>query len=189
MFFAVTGMLAACSSSTTSDAGSDGGCISVPANLPSALDAPSGVHPFIEVYGSGTQNYTCVLTDAGSAAWGAAVPAAQLQECDATGADVGMHSAGPTWTWTSDNSDFVGNKPAGTSAASPDDPVNDIPWLLLPKKAGTDAGTLGPALYVQRVNTSGGVIFPDAGCDEGAADAGYTVSVPYHANYIFYEAD
>ena len=39
-----------------------------------------------------------------------------------------------------------------------DNPGIDAPWLLLPKKAGSDAGVLGPAAFVQRLHTKGGAV-------------------------------
>ncbi|MBS2030683.1 MAG: DUF3455 domain-containing protein [Deltaproteobacteria bacterium] len=165
----------------------------MPANIPDALDAGPNVHPAIQVFGQGTQNYTCVLVDAGTPvpAWSAAVPEANLYECDADGgALVGTHFGGPTWQWDFDGSTFVGDKPHGTSVASPDDPPTDVAWLLLPRKGGSDAGVMSTIVYAQRVSTVGGQVGnQDAGCDFAAADAGLVVKVPYSATYIFYESN
>ncbi len=161
-------------------------CHPVPANLPVTLAVQSGEALALELYATGTQNYACGVNDAGVAAWRPAVPVAQLHRCDASGALVGTHSAGPTWTWTADSSSFVGDKTALVGAPSPEDPRQDIPWLLLPRKGIPETGTLGRMKYVQRVKTAGGVILPGAGCNLRAADAGLTVAVPYHATYLFY---
>jgi hypothetical protein len=202
MVSAVGGLaLAACGSTTGGgmSGGTTGGyvagqpdpsCISVPFGIPAALDAGPDVHVGIQVYGSGTQNYTCGLVDAGLAGWGAAVPEANLYQCGPDGGQVGTHFAGPTWEWTADSSTFVGNKPTDVSVASPDDAGSDIPWLLLPKKSGTDAGVMGAVAYASRIETVGGqVALSDAGCDLAAADAGLVVKIPYNATYIFYYQD
>lgn len=196
MFSAVGGLALAACGSTTASNGTTGGnpvgqpdpsCISVPSGIPAALDAGPDVHVGIQVYGSGTQNYTCGLVDAGVAGWGAAVPDAMLFQCGPDGGQVGTHFAGPTWEWTADSSTFVGNKPTDVSVPSPDDAGVDIPWLLLPKKSGTDAGVMGAVAYAERIETAGGqVALSDAGCDLAAADAGLVVKIPYNATYIFY---
>lgn len=201
MFSAVGGLaLAACGSTTgggttgggtTGSAGQpDPSCISVPSGIPAALDAGPGVHVGIQVYGTGTQNYTCGLIDAGVAGWGAAVPDAKLFQCGPDGGQVGTHFAGPTWEWTADSSTFVGNKPTDVSVISPADAGVDIAWLLLPKKSGTDAGVMGAVAYAERIETAGGqVALSDAGCDLAAADAGLVVQIPYSATYLFYYQD
>lgn len=196
----MTGLaLAACGSSGGNGTGTttgglmgqpDPSCISVPSGIPAALDAGPGVHVGIQVFGQGTQNYTCTLVDAGLAGWSAAVPAANLYQCGPDGGQVGTHFGGPTWEWTADSSTFEGNKPTDISVASPDDPTSDIPWLLLPKKSGTDAGVMGAVIYAERVETVGGqAALSDAGCDLAGVDAGLVVKVPYTATYLFYYQD
>ena len=168
----------------------DPSCVSVPAGIPAALDGGPGVHVGIQAFGQGTQNYTCTLVDAGVAGWSAAVPEANLYQCGADGGQVATHFAGPTWEWTADSSTFEGNKPTDISVASPDDPTSDIPWLLLPKKSGTDAGVMGAVMYAERIQTVGGqAVLSDAGCDLAGADAGLVVKVPYTATYLFYYQD
>jgi hypothetical protein len=183
---ALASLVMASTGSSPKPGGEAASCVSVPEKLPAKLVAREGLRPALEVYASGTQTYTCALTDAGVPAWSGAVPSAELRACDVRGPVVGTHSAGPTWAWV-DGSQFVGDKSAANAAPSPDDPVHDVAWLAIPKKTSSD-GALGRMVFVQRVNTSGGVIFPDAGCDLTAANGGRKAVVPYHANYIFYEA-
>jgi hypothetical protein len=173
-----------CGSSNGPDDGGDGGCITIPANLPSAIAAPATVHPVLQVFASGTQDYVCEATDAGTFAWTFIAPEAILYQCDSSGAEVGRHFAGPTWHWNADGSELVGNGATAAKAASPDDPVNDIPWLLLPKKSASASGYFSAFVYTQRVNTVGGAA-PSTGC--GASSVGADAGVPYHSNYIFYE--
>jgi hypothetical protein len=165
----------------------DPGCFSRLAELPVALRPGTAGAPLLQVSARGTQNYSCVVLDGGPA-WSPAVPDAVLYACQTNGGGVGTHFAGPTWRWNGDGSTFVGSKSAGfVSLPSPDDPAHDVPWLLLPRKAGSDAGILAGARFVQRVGTVGGVAADaDAGCDRAAAAAGLTVQVPYRATYIFY---
>jgi Protein of unknown function (DUF3455) len=157
------------------------------ATSPALLYPGAGMIPYLQVIGRGTQTYTCALSDAG-AAWSAGVPDAILEGPD--GRPVGTHFEGPTWKWTADESLFVGSRAAAegfVAAPSPDDAGIDIPWLLLPRKAGTDAGVMGSARFVQRVNTRGGAVSNQPlGCDLAAA--GRRVAVPYSATYIFYES-
>ncbi len=146
---------------------------SAPVDAVSTLYVP-GAEPFLQVLARGTQNYTCLLGDGGPA-WGPAVPDAILYDAD--GGAVGKHFAGPTWVWTADQSSFVGSKVAAegfASIPSPDDAGVDVPWLRLPRKNGTkaagEAGMLGSATFVQRVNTQGGVVTNQAlGCDACSA--------------------
>src|SRR5581483_4692777 len=105
-----------------------------------------GAEPYLKVRAQGTQSYACLQSDGGPA-WGPAVPEAMLYDLQ-DGGLVGRHligSAGPTWEWTADHSFFVGSKSivdGFASAPSPDDAGADLPWLLLPRKTGSDAGVL-----------------------------------------------
>jgi hypothetical protein len=169
-------------------------CLTLPAGIPAALDAGSGVHPAMRLFARGNQGYRCLLMD-GGAAWSGAVPEAQLllpgPDCGPDGGLVGDHSAGPTWSWTADRSSFVGDKATAISVPSPN--RAGVPWLLLHRKPGNDAnaaGVLGAMKLVARLDTLGGVATQqDAGCNLAAADAGLHVEVPYRATYVFYGAD
>ena len=184
--------LAACHPSSTPERPDAGIPFSSPppASTPPSLYAGPGATPFLQVLARGTQTYTCVFTDGGSAAWGAAVPDATLDAALPGGGAVGRHFAGPTWEWAADKSTFVGSKVAAegfASIPSPDDAGANVPWLLLPRKTGTDGGMLAPATFVQRLNTQGGMVTNQPlGCDAAAADAGRVVRVPYRATYVFY---
>ena len=172
----------------------DAGAVQVspspPASAPPTLYAGPGAVPYLQLLARGTQNYTCLFADGGGAAWGPAVPEATLYDPD--GGTVGRHFGGPTWEWTADQSSFVGSKVVAdgfASIPSPDDAGVDVPWLLLPRKVGTDAGMLGPAIFVQRLKTEGGVVTNQpSSCDAVAADGGRTVKVPYRATYVFYRS-
>jgi hypothetical protein len=161
--------------------------IAAPKNLPEALKAPAGVHPMMKLHAKGAQLYACKEADAGSYAWGLVAPQAELFPTGpAKVGAVGEHFAGPSWRWKADQSEFVGNGAQAVKAPAPDNAKGNIPWLLVPKKGGTDGGVFGAVTYIQRVNTRGGVA-PSDGCSAAtlSADAG----VSYEADYIFYAND
>ena len=63
-----------------------------------------------------------------------------------------------------------------------------IPWLLL-RVTGSESGptmgeTMTSTMFIQRVNTVGGVA-PAAGC-RGTSDVGNRALVPYTTDYVFY---
>jgi hypothetical protein len=155
----------------------------VPRNIPDAVKAAPGLRAQLRLHARGSQIYACKQTAPGSYGWQLVGPKADLfASDDAKAAVVGQHSAGPTWRWAADGSQFVGEAPAALKSPSPDDPARNIPWLLIPKKSGTD-GRLGGFTHVQRVNTRGGVA-PATGC--GADSLSASVNIPYEADYIFY---
>ena len=158
--------------------------------VPPALQ-PSGMGPYFWLTARGTQNYKCAFADAGSAAWSAAVPEAVLYY-PGTEKVFGRHFAGPTWEKDDDQSAFAGSKAATdgfVALPSPEDAGFDIPWLLVPKKSASDGGVFAPALFIQRLDTEGGLVTnqPQA-CDAKAADAGLSVKVPYRAKYVLLRA-
>jgi Protein of unknown function (DUF3455) len=146
-----------------------------PPNLPEVLRVPAGAKPTARFHATGAQVYTCVATD-GKYGWVLARPDATLR--DASGAVVGTHGAGPTWT-SKDGSSVVGKKleqaPAPVAGA--------VPWLLLRATSTSGAGQFGAVSFVQRVDTKGGTAAA-AGCD--ATHAGAETRASYSADYYFY---
>lgn len=161
------------------------GCSTAPvaaSSVPAAIEAPSTVGPVLRWYARGTQNYTCTARPDGGAEWKLSAPEATLHTSAEAGApQVGTHGGGPTWV-ANDGSRFVGDG-AAAKKTSPD--PSAVPWLLVPKKEGDAAGTLGGVEYVQRVDTVGGLP-PATGCNP--ATVGATVPIPYSATYVFYRA-
>jgi hypothetical protein len=146
--------------------------------VPAAIQIPStdSVSVLFSVFASGTQNYTC-----SGGAWSSAVPEATLYAgADATAPMIGQHFAGPEWFFT-DSSYVIGDKPNIIKAAAPN-PTTDIPWLLVPVASTSATGLLANVVFVQRVNTSGGV--ESNTCD--ASNDGAVDKVPYTANYFFF---
>jgi hypothetical protein len=94
----------------------------------------------------------------------------------------------PAWQHSGDTSAIW-----GAVAASSTDPnyvaAGAIPWLLL-RVVGSAAGptggtTLTGTLFIQRVNTQGGVA-PATGC-KSAQDIGKKALVTYTTDYVFYK--
>ena len=114
----------------------------------------------------GTQNYSCTVTDAGTA-WTFVGPSAALNDCN--GVLIGHHmvsdggTAFPEWIETSDGTYVVGHKLA---AFTPDGGAGSVPWLLLQGVQHGGTGTLSQAEYIQRLYTDGGIA-PGPGCDAG----------------------
>jgi hypothetical protein len=174
-------------SPTGTDA-SDGGCPASWAATPSFDPSltPDGGSVIFHAAANGTQDYTCenLIDDAGTDAntfWVFTGPEANLADC--TGTQVGSHfasDAGPTrpeWQ-TTDGTFVIAKKTASFDAGS-----GSIPWLLLQEVSTGGTGTLSKTLWVQRLNTDGGIT-PAGGAN--LCDAGATQKVPYTADYYFY---
>jgi hypothetical protein len=161
-----------------------------PAAAPSGVPAPLAVPDasaaqLLSVHARGAQVYACspaAPPDGGAPgadaayAWTLDGPDATLT--DASGASVGTHTKGPTWTHA-DGSSVV----AAVVAKSPSPDPGAVPWLLLKVSSSHGAGVLAGARFVQRLDTTGGVA-PPGGCD--AAHAGTKVRVDYTARYVFW---
>ncbi|MEU9170642.1 DUF3455 domain-containing protein [Streptomyces sp. NPDC048420] len=139
-----------------------------PVKAPAALKVPDG-NKLTGVYAArGTQTYTC--TDG---AWKLLEPAATL--ADGRGRTVALHSRGPVWVSTVDGSAVN----AAAIATSPK--TGTIPELLLQATATRGTGVFGGVSYIQRLNTTGGVV------PAGACTGTDQVGVQYTATYAFYK--
>lgn len=145
------------------------------------VQPPAGNMPHIlghVLTGAGTQTYTCTSSDT----WGtSSTPDAILT--DDHGKQIIHHTAGPMWTSLQDGSSVTG---AVFYKDTMDAQPGAIPWLLLQAVStapGPDGGDrLTSITWIQRVNTAGGIA-PTGSCTPGA-----TQSVPYTADYYFYQA-
>ena len=94
-----------------------------------------------------------------------------------------IHFAGPTWQHKD------GSSVVGQVVAPPRRSTGAIPWLLLSAKS-TAPGPFGDKLvkttYIQRINTTGGVIPAAETCN--ATTAGTQAEVAYTADYVFWKA-
>lgn len=143
-----------------------------------ATAAPAGAVVVTTVIGSGVQIYACQVQDE-KPQWVFQSPAADLFDPQ-TRQRVGVHAAGPSWTWA-DGSALTGTVKA--KQASPD--VNAIPWLLLEVHSTGSDGMLSHVAWVRRSETQAGQA-PATGCD--ASQVGTKINVPYQARYTFYRA-
>jgi hypothetical protein len=157
------------------------GSVAQPAlpEVPKAIAIPPGYKLLFKVEARGMQIYKAVEAKPGKVEWVLEAPLADL--LDEKGAKAGWHYDGPSWEAT-DGSKVVRDKAEEVKSAPAPKPQEDIPWLLLKVKAeeGKD-GAFSPALYIQRLQTSGGKAPADA-----PRRAGTKVGVPYKAVYYFY---
>jgi hypothetical protein len=139
--------------------------------VPGAIAVPQGNELYLEAHAVGVQIYSCNGT-----AWSLSGPRADLY--DRRGKKLGTHFAGPTWQ-TKDGSKVVAARVSGVNV----DPTA-VDWLLL-SATSTTPGKLGKTTYIQRVNTTGGLVPPAADCHAGTA--GTTKEIPYTADYRFFK--
>ena len=148
--------------------------------VPSEIAVPAGNKLFLVGHAQGDQIYRCNATATGYS-WRFVAPRADLYGDN--GKLIATHFRGPTWQAT-DGSTAVGTLVRPAPVVDP----TAIPWLLLSAKgtAGPDGDRLAGTTFIQRINTTGGLI-PAA--DECNADtAGTEKSVPYTADYYFWKA-
>jgi hypothetical protein len=150
-----------------------------PSAVPADIAVAEGNKLFLDAHAVGVQIYSCDATASGYG-WTFVAPRANLYD---HGKLIATHFAGPTWQ-AKDGSQVVGKRVAGVNV----DPTA-IDWLLL-SAASTAPGQHGDRLarttFIQRVNTTGGLI-PAAG-DCNATTVGTRAEVPYTADYRFWEA-
>jgi Protein of unknown function (DUF3455) len=168
----------------------------VPPPVPNTLEVPAGNQVFLEGHAVGTQNYSCLPTDA-SVAWTFFGPQATLFDDEDRQLITHFLSPNPdehgtaraTWQDSRDTSSVWAM--AIASASDPDVvETGAIPWLLL-QRVGAEPGPTGGdrltrTTFIQRLNTAGGVA-PSAGCAR-STDVGQRALVPYTADYFFYKA-
>jgi hypothetical protein len=163
--------------------------------VPTAIEAPAGHKVYLKAYAAGTQNYVCL-----SSGWTFLGPQATLfvtfqwiqgevrQQIATHFLSPNPSEGGtprPTWQSSIDTSTVWGK-----AKASSDDPnyvaAGAIPWLLV-EITGSQRGPMSGSLlsqttFIQRVNTSGGVM-PKTACNVGSI-----ALVPYTTDYYFFKA-
>ena len=145
----------------------------LPAPLCDRVQVEAGNKVAFHVYARGVQIYRWNGT-----AWVFVAPVATLfADADFHG-QVGIHYAGPTWESNS-GSKVVARR---VSDCTPDSSA--IAWLKLQTVSTNGPGIFSSVTYVQRVNTTGGLVpsTPGTMMDEA-------VEVPYTAEYYFYRAE
>jgi Protein of unknown function (DUF3455) len=147
------------------------------AQIPSDIAVPEGNKLHLKAHAVGIQIYSC-----NGSAWTFVAPRADL--LDRRGKLLGTHFAGPTWQ-AKDGSKVVGARAGGVNV----DPTA-IDWLLLSATSTAEGPRRGDLLadttFIQRVNTTGGLIPPAADCHAGTA--GTVKEIPYTADYHFWKA-
>jgi Protein of unknown function (DUF3455) len=145
----------------------------------SAIAVEAGNKVFLVGHAVGDQIYRCNAV-AGGFAWRLRAPSADLY--DDRGRIIVTHFGGPSWRAT-DGSTVVGKREAGV-------PVDGtIDWLRLSATPTADSpqdGRLTGTTFIQRINTTGGVIPPAGECNAGTVDT--EKAVPYTADYYFWKA-
>lgn len=143
----------------------------------SSIRAPEGSTLAFHVYARGVQVYRW---NANTSTWDFVAPVAHLFAEENYFGEVGSHYVGPTWESKS-GSKIEARRVLGTGC-TPD--PNAIAWLLLKKHRTEGAGIFAKVAYVQRVNTTGGLVPSDPGTSDGELK-----EVPYTAEYYFYRAE
>ncbi len=170
--------------------------------VPSEIQVPTGNTAFLRGHAVGTQNYICMPSTSGYS-WKFAGPQATLfitfkwmngevrQQITTHFLSMNPSEGGiPRATWQSSlDTSAVWAKAIATSSDPGFVAPDAIPWLLL-QVVGSQAGpaggtTLNPTTFIQRIETTGGIM-PSTGCSE-AMNAGAMVFVPYTAEYLFYK--
>ena len=137
------------------------------------VQVETGNRVAFHVYARGVQIYRW-----DGASWVFVAPVATLFADANYHGQVGIHYAGPTWESNS-GSKVVAKR---SFDCAPDSSA--IPWLLLQTVSTSGPGIFSSVSYVQRVNTTGGLIPATPG-----SLVGESVEVPYTAEYYFYRAE
>jgi hypothetical protein len=149
-------------------------------DVPKAIALPAGHALLLRREANGVQIYKAVERTPGVLEWVLEGPLAELT--DGKGARAGWHYEGPAWE-ALDGSKVVRDPAEDVKSTPAPKPRDDIPWLLLKVKVDGDRqGAFSPAVYIQRVQTSGGKAPPEA-----PKRAGTKIGVPYKAVYLFYQ--
>jgi hypothetical protein len=165
-----------------------------PPPVPADIQVPAGNRAFLVGHAEGTQNYMC-LPSGNAVAWKLLGPQATLFDDDWKQISTHFASVNPaepagtplraTWQHSRDTSGVWATMIKQVPGAP-----NAIAWLLLrtfPGYVGKTGGRkLTATTYIQRVNTTGGVM-PATGCAV-PSDIGKLEVIPYTADYYFYKA-
>ena len=152
-------------------------------SIPYPIRVPSSSRPIWHTYAKGVQVYVCTQDprDSTNYIWTFKEPRANLYADTGYRQLVGQHyfDAGKNPTWAADD----GSKVSGMKvqqANSPDSTA--IPWILLQATVRSGNGTLGRAMFIQRIRTKGG----KAPATGDRQSKGQSIEVTYTAEYVFY---
>jgi hypothetical protein len=141
----------------------------------SSIQVEEGNKVSFHAYAKGVQIYRW---NADTAKWDFIAPVATLYAEPSFHGQVGTHYIGPKWESTS-GSKVEGRRVLGTGC-SPD--PNAIAWLLLSRFDSSGPGIFEKVTFIQRVNTTGGMVPTAPGTTPGEI-----VEVAYTAEYYFYK--
>ena len=143
----------------------------------SSIRVPEGNKLAFHAYARGVQVYRW---NANTATWDFVAPVANLFAEENYFGEVGNHYIGPTWESKS-GSKVEGRRVPGTGC-TPD--TTAIAWLLLSRYQTSGSGIFSSVTYIQRVNTTGGLVPSGPGTTNGELR-----EVPYTAEYYFYRSN
>ena len=179
-----------------------GGGLTAPP-VPANIQVPVGNTLVLKGQAEGTQNYICLPSVSGFS-WTFFSPQATLfLKFKWFGGDIRQQiithflspnpaeNGTPRATWQSSlDTSAVWAKSLESSSDPNFVAAGAIPWLLLQvvgsQRGPTGGDMLAHTTFVQRLNTSGGVV-PSTGCSQ-SPNVGTTALVPYTADYFFYKA-
>lgn len=142
-----------------------------------SIRAPEGNKLAFHVYAKGVQIYKWNLI---TQKWDLLAPQAGLFAEENYFGEVGSHYGGPTWESKS-GSKVEGRRVLGTGCTP--DPTA-IAWLLLKQIRTEGSGIFSKVTFIQRVNTTGGLVPSTPGTFDGEIkESAYT------AEYYFYRAE
>jgi len=168
-----------------------------PPPVPDGLEAPPQTELFLIGHGVGTQNYVCAPSASG-VAFALFTPEATLFTDRDRQLTTHFFSPNPveggtiraTWQDSRDTS-AVWAQATHQSTDAAFVAKGAVAWLALQVVGASDGPTGGDTLtktiFIQRLNTAGGVA-PATGCSV-ATDLGNKAFVPYTADYLFYKKD
>ena len=143
----------------------------------SSIQVPEGNKLAFHVYARGAQVYRW---NAVTSTWDFVAPVANLFAEQNYFGEVGSHYVGPVWESKS-GSKVEGRRVLGTGC-TPD--PSAIAWLLLSKFRNEGSGIFSSVTFIQRVNTTGGMVPSTPGSIDGELK-----EVAYTAEYYFYRAE
>jgi len=145
-------------------------------SVPDQIKAPANEAVVLVAHATGSQIYTCDLSNA-AYAWKLKAPDADL--FDSHQNVIGHHFAGPTWKHND------GSQVTGKAASKVDSPQPDsIPWLLVTATGHSGHGAFAQVTTIQRIHTSGGQ--PPSAAECSASTQNSEVKSAYTADYYFY---
>lgn len=144
--------------------------------VPAVLQPPSGYTVAFTAKATGVQIYTSTADVGSTPKWTFEAPLAELSGSG----EVIHHYAGPSWEAV-DGSKVTRDAAVPVTTAPAKQASTDIPWLLIKVTAEPAPGILSKVVYVQRIQTAGGVAPA-----KPPVRAGTKVGVPYTATYVFY---